>query len=429
MNESMRDLLRQGADEVGRPQFDVDQLVAAAEHRVARRRLTVGVAAAAAVAAVMVGALTFGPEDGRESPAPDPIETPDPPAQGDLTYFAAAPDAAGDPKRGWFGDQGQADLYVRTGLERPRRIIATEADERCATVSPDGTALAYLRGPYAPNKEPVSDVVVVPLDSAGDPKLGSPEVVLRNSMSCPQWSPDGRRLATVTEGTNWTTTELHVVSLDGKGGRLAILPPYQERFAWSPDGDAVAYLTEDAVWIAPLDGAGPELFWRSTATPDTEPQGVPMARSPKSLSWLTTGELAVQVWSSQVNGWPFVPEGPDVLHIISARSEPHETVELDESYEGAVPVWSPDDSRFAVADSDGTQILLYDRASRSTVTLRPALPGGRRITINGVYWSADGQLLSDAQRGPDSEGGPFALVAIPLDGSAVDVLSEWMRVR
>jgi hypothetical protein len=427
----MRDLLRRGADDVERPGLDIDHLVAAAERRLVRQRVTTAVAAAAAVAVVAVGGLTLGAEDGRESPAPpDVVDTPDTPVLGDPTYFNAPSDADGDPLRGWFATQGASDVYLRHGLEPPRRVIATDADERCATVSPDGARLAYLRGPYHPNEDPApADVVVVPLDSAGDPQLDSQQVVLRDAMSCAQWSPDGRRLAAVTEGTDWTSTELHLVTLDGNDRRLAVLPPYKDRFAWSPDGDAIAYLTEDAVWIAAVDGAEPELFWRSTPTPDTEPQGVPLARAPKSVWWPSPGTLAVQVYSSDVDAWPYVPEGPDVMHIIDVGSKSHVKVELGAPEDGII-AWSPDGSKFAVADIDGSQIMVYDRAARSTVTLLPRLERGRRLTINGVAWSADGrQLLTDAQRGPDSEGGPFALVSVPLDGGAVEVLTPWTKVE
>jgi Tol biopolymer transport system component len=257
-------------------------------------------------------------------------------------------------------------------------------------------------------------------------------VVLRKAVpACPQWSPDNRRLAVVAEGQDWSTPELRVVTLDGKERLLTLLPPYAYAFAWSPDGEAVAYLTEDAVWIAPLDGGGPELFWRSTPTPDGDPQGIPLPRAPTSLSWLSTGEIAVVVLSDDVSdGWPYVPEGPSVLHIIDVPSERHQKIELiDSDVATSAEVWSPDESRFAISDGDGAWILVYDRATGARVTLKPQLDDGSRLTINGVSWSADGErLLTDAQRGPDSQGGPFAWVSIDPDGASVEVLTPWTKV-
>ena len=91
--------------------------------------------------------------------------------------------------------------------------------------------------------------------------------------------------------------------------------------------------------------------------------------------------------------------------------------------------WSPDGSRFAVADLDGRDVTVHDLPAGTTLVLKPTLDDGRRVWLNGVSWSADGEhLLSDAQSGPDSERGPFAQVSIALDGS-VDVLSPWAYVK
>lgn len=77
MNESLRDLLRQGADTVERPQLEVGRLVAEAERRLFRRRLAVVSASAAAVVVVVAGGVALRPDDQRPSPAPPgPVETP-----------------------------------------------------------------------------------------------------------------------------------------------------------------------------------------------------------------------------------------------------------------------------------------------------------------------------------------------------------------
>jgi len=369
--------------------------------------------------------------------APETPRTPEPtPFPISAIYFAATPKSASP----WLSPTVDNDIYLRRGLEPKRRIISTDADERCPAVSPDGTRLAYLTGPYDVGGVLPAKVVVVPLDSAGDPELGSRRVVLRNALgespgtasACPEWSPDGRRLAVATEGEDWTASELHVVTPGGKDRILALGSEYL-RFAWSPDGDAVAYLTEDAVWIAPLDGGEPELFWRSTPTPDPDPNGIPLPGSPTSVQWLSTGELAVVVRSDHVSdGWPYVPEGPNVLHIVDVQSGRHEKIgrigrigEPDRGVTGELArdvVWSPDDSRFAIAKPDGHHILVRDRASRSTVTLRPKLDG----IIAYVTWSPDGdRLLVGVQKGSDSSGPIFALLSVAPDGTSVEVIAPW----
>jgi Tol biopolymer transport system component len=293
----------------------------------------------------------------------------------------------------------------------------------CPVVSPSGASLAYLSGPH--KKPAPAKLVVVQLDSAGNLERDSKRVLLPNAESCPQWSPDSRRLAVVAEGQDWATPELRVMTVDGRARRLAILPALQAHFAWSPDSDAVAYLTEDSVWIAPLKGGDAELFWRSTPTPDTVPQDIPLPRAPVSLSWLRSGELAVTVLSDRVSdGWPYVPEGPNVLHIIDVESTHHEKIVIADH---EVPLFSPDDSRIAYIAGDGRRHRVYDRATGLTVTLRPQLDDGA-FWITGLAWSQDGEwLLATAQRGPDSQGGPFAEVSFAADGSSVELLTPWTR--
>ena len=76
MSESLRDLLRQGADDVERPQLDVGDLVAQAQRRLVRRRFTAATASAAAVVLITAGGFALQSDKGRTEPAPaSPSET------------------------------------------------------------------------------------------------------------------------------------------------------------------------------------------------------------------------------------------------------------------------------------------------------------------------------------------------------------------
>jgi Tol biopolymer transport system component len=176
-----------------------------------------------------------------------------------------------------------------------------------------------------------------------------------------------------------------------------------------------------------VEDGDPELGWRSTPTPDPDPYGVPLASAPTSLWWLSTGELAVVVLSDKVAaGYPYVPEGPNALHIIDVESKRHE--KIPGIYENAYGdlVWSPDDSRFAVAHEDEHHILVHDRVTGSTVEIRPKLNVGKAWYINYVAWSPEGdRLLAGVQQGSDSSGPIFALLSMDPDGTSVEVLTPW----
>ena len=152
MNQPLRDLLRQGADSVGRPQLDVAQLVGQAERKLFRRRVATVAASAVAVAGIVAGGVALGSHEDRLSPAP-PVKTPETPQplpdDGATTYFAAPPDEAGDPLRGWFVEiGGESDLGSRGDVQTEsarRRCVATGDQQPGAgrrlrlSLSPRGT--------------------------------------------------------------------------------------------------------------------------------------------------------------------------------------------------------------------------------------------------------------------------------------------------
>ena len=90
MSDSLRELLRQGADTVERPQLDVDDLLRQAHRRLVRRRLTVMAASAAAVVLIAAGGFALRADEERLSPAPPPpTKTVDPLGTGRVLTYAA----------------------------------------------------------------------------------------------------------------------------------------------------------------------------------------------------------------------------------------------------------------------------------------------------------------------------------------------------
>jgi hypothetical protein len=134
-----------------------------------------------------------------------------------------------------------SDIYLSRRGTPVRRIIATEGDDRCPRVSPDGEHLAYLQN---------ATLVVARLDAAGNPSAPRVRTHLPASPSgCPQWSPDGSDLgyvAFVDDAPLYTPrpAEVHAVNLDGHDRVVASFEAqtwHEPAFAWSPDGEKVAY--------------------------------------------------------------------------------------------------------------------------------------------------------------------------------------------
>ena len=322
-------------------------------------------------------------------------------------------------------DPQPMDIYVTRDGEPTRRLTSSNADERCPAFSPDGQRLAYLevpgsRGSLAPS------IVVRRLDAARDwgvtemrarlPASEAYGLKLNIGVPCPQWSPDGSRLAYLTYPVDLRFTlrddavaELRVSTLDGQErvinpGR----PAYPEGpFAWSPDGDAIAYAGADGVWAAALDDGAPSLVWRTDGTPT-------------AVSWSSRGELAVTVRTSVAVEGGF----RDVLslHVVDLDTGTERMLDEAHVYD-YVASWSPDGSRLAFVGDDG-RIRVSDRDDGSTARLLPRKQDGGAFEFWDVAWSPDGERLLALARSDRAVHG-FALVSLSTDGAAAEVLTPW----
>lgn len=417
IDQRIREGLRTTNDQLPLPEVAVAlAAVTAAGRPTARRHLVVAMAAAAAVLLAVVGVLAVT-RDANDSPEPTGPSSPTPsptgsrqgkPDLGTAIYFDATA-VDGDSLSGARALAGPKDIYLTREGGTAQQIIATTAPEYCPMVSPEGDMLAYLEG---------TTVVVRRLDASGLPGATMARVQHSSAsiggVPCPQWSPDGRRLAVAAGGPDGLPG-VQVIELDGTERPLST----QEgsgTFAWSPDGEAIAYTTFDSVWVAPLDGGEERRLWQGRTSGRS---GVgPWPGHPVQLAWLATGELAV---SAQTDvDWHYAQH---IVDAVSGDDQVIGTVVI----EGSEWSWSPDGSRLAFADSDGT-VQLLDRVSGTTAPLRPRL-SGHVLPIWKLVWSPDGRRLVGTASGgnPDPSGGGFALVSMDPDGGSVRVLTPWTQ--
>ena len=197
---------------------------------------------------------------------PGTPEEPPQPSQGLPLTYGRETHATWSPDRLWVAFEsragGGADIYRTrpdgSGSERLTDAPGVDADPAW---SPDGSRIAF-----------VSD-----RDGDGlrlhlmDPDGGNVRRVpfrTGTAHADPAWAPDGRRLVVVAtvDGADW----LYVVDADsGASGRLGT----GAQPAWSPDGARVYYAERDSIFWRPTDGGLRRYLLADARAPEPGPDG------------------------------------------------------------------------------------------------------------------------------------------------------------
>ena len=138
--------------------------------------------------------------------------------------------------------------------------------------SPDGTRVAYSRGRRNSDGHWFSHIYSVKVDGTAKTQLSDGDVRDRS----PDWSPDSERIVFErTSGTgrddngDFINADRYVVVMDDTGANQTPLikgGPWEQSPVWSPDGTRVAYVS-DLVWLIDPNGQNPTptptggVFW------------------------------------------------------------------------------------------------------------------------------------------------------------------------
>jgi TolB protein len=196
----------------------------------------------------------------------------------------------------------------------PGNVWGLKSDDWDPTWSPDGTQIAYMgmigADTFESGDEQLPDIYVVNVDGSDRRNLTSTPDWIEVA---PEWSPDGKQIAFMSEDINQDSLTLSVISADGSSRRSLT------DLDWQPYRGTNGYL----LWISGLS-------W--------SPDGTRIAFSDRA----TTGN----------DSWP--------VHLYVINADGTGRRDLTEAQPGSAlfPAWSPDGTKIAfVTDRDDDEAL------------------------------------------------------------------------
>lgn len=298
-----------------------------------------------------------------------------------------------------------------SGMRRITSLIAGTAIAAAGLLiqAPGGTAAEGSRLLFT-RQATGDDMALWVKDAAGERVLVDGPLNERRA----RWSPDGTEVAFSRFGGNETSSDVFVLTADGRELTLGLPDVYDDRPTWSPDGNHIAFLSSRAsdnnsqfgadVFVARLDEA-------RTSVVRVE-KVVDMKYGIWHVDWSPDGRaLAITGWNEK-GGNRDIFEVP--LSDPFTAGQPRNVTSTSKSSEDD-PEWSPDGSTISFTEdrSNGKSqhlgVVGRDGTGRRILTSGTALH-------NGATWSLDGTAITF---GSNRSGSSWDLFSIDVAGGAI----------
>ena len=257
---------------------------------------------------------------------------------------------------------------------------------RDTQISPDGRRIAYVRQYFdiMTDQSRAGIWMVEPDDNASGGEANLPLLTGSSMYMSPTWSPDGKRLAYVTNADG--SSQIHCYWIDSKrSASLTRLTESPSSMSWSHDGKWIAFLMR---------------------VPKKKKPFAKMPSKPEGAKWADSAEVITKL-RYRTDGGGYVREGHAQLFIVSAAGGTPRQITSGPFNHGGPISWSPENDRLIFSanrheDADfqpsNSEIYSVDIAERkvTAMTDRNGPDSGPVLSHDGktiAYTGYDDQLL------------------------------------
>jgi len=314
-----------------------------------------------------------------------------------------------------------------------RQLTNNETDDFAHSWSPDGSRIAFIS-----QRDGDYEIYTMASDGSDVRQLTNNET----DDFAPSWSPDGSRIAFSSRSDSYydyDSSDIYTIASDGFDVRRLTDDEFSgsnSNPSWSPDGSRIAFVSNRAYWHTVFSSDDPNRFfdnrdrffdnragYREIYT--MSPDGSDVRRltdnesSDSELSWSPDGSRIAFV-SRRAAGraeiYTMSPDGSDVRRLTNSQ------------FSDFAHSWSPDGSRIAFySNRDGDDFELYTRWASDRLDDCADACGSdvRRLTDNRAddrhpAWSPDGSRIAFSS----DRDGDLEIYTMLSDGSDVRQLTD-----
>jgi dipeptidyl aminopeptidase/acylaminoacyl peptidase len=281
-------------------------------------------------------------------------------------------------------------------------LFAVRRFEQVA-VSPDGSRVAYVEGQHGGYAIYVADRNT---PSATGQRISAAADSAHHDETDVAWSPDGKRLAFLSDAERAGQLELYVSNLDGRPAqKLTTLTGFLDGPAWSPDGKSISLLfTENAPRAAgPLMPMTPETGVIDNKVYEQRLTTVDVASG--QIRQISPADMYIYEydWSPDSKSFALTAargEGDANWYVAQLYTLSAEGGEMKSLYKPAlqiaVPRWSPDGNNIAFISgimsdegSTGGDIFVVAASGGAAKNVTPEM----KASAGGLWWPAAQKML------------------------------------